>query len=50
LTRARTSTLSVDSMRPVYSSHSMISRTIGVLTVIFGSGAAVGAGPRQALI
>jgi len=28
----------------------MISRTIGVLTVTFGSGAAVGAGPRQALI
>jgi hypothetical protein len=37
-------------MRPVYSSHSMTSRTIGVLTVTFGGGAAVGAGLRQALI
>src|SRR6266516_4350826 len=38
LTRARTSTDSTASSRPVYSSHSTTSRTTGWLTVTFGGG------------
>src|ERR1043165_6245544 len=44
LTRARISTLSGASMRPIYSSHSTTSRETGTMTETTGGGGAVGVG------